>query len=1165
MEEGSNGAGGGGGESSSSRTTPSYVKLGDRQIFTVELRPGETTFVSWKKLVKDANKNCSGSAPVPDPPPPANAHPNLESRIAPGQGADNEENDDTHPHRFSAVIEKIERLYMGKDSSDDEDMKDAPDDDQYDTEDSFIDDAELDEYFEVDNSAIKHDGFFVNRGKLERISEPAAIPNLQPKKRRRKDLNKAPGDSGNVNVSNKHAKIGKSTAGKTVQSLGMNSSSPSQDLVKSGGYNEDVKPLNLSGTSSKKKSGEAKLCLDPSSTTKMSNGKASMAEDKNFQMQKPGSHQAKNFSSKSKDASGSSDASHLIHQIQDKSAYGQNKLQSGKPFNNVEEPESSVQSKERNGFRILPDLNSAPDGKMTVHKTASTVHKRDGSSVRPKGSMLEKAIKELERMVAECKPRKNVNGFNKSPHEYPGSLNTAPDAEGLSAMQEKDDRFQMIKKEVAEMIKTRVPSSESKAIEHQAGSSDDFQDLNSDNKGVVKRKFGMDAVLEDKVCDLYDLFVDLVGLWPSGAMDNHGIKRAICRAKDRRRAIYSRNKEEEKIRRKKIMQARPEEPDRADPSTAFQAQTQQHLRERSTSNTGGGPVLALASKPMSGQMLITQGTSSSILGSAHNLERPKQDRAKGSVSMEEVKMEFAVGEGVSVKKKVKRKPEAELDQTHFRSEKTYLQSSDERHKSVKPAPVVSQKLSLQSAVLPEEEEGGRVGLETIASDSVSTGHEKEEDEESIGVDWISELPDGILVSILSLLKLKDAAKTSSLSSRWVNLWKSAVTELDFDASELLELVNYDEDLMPRRRIEFREWVSGVVRQLTDASSASKKLTKFRISFALTNRCNSDGDIDRWLKFAISKRTESLELSFDTPLLDSSCDGENYVFPEDCFSYIKTPAGLSDIKSLRSIRLSYVEVKGETLEHFILNCPYLEDLAVHDSKLIVNLRIASGSSSPLPLKHLEVRGCDNLESLEVDNVPCLSHFKYQGHPPVELRLENCVSLVDVYVGFAGYEPGLPFHSISQYAAQLAALTMNITTNCICFSNVADFTRLELLKVEISGRFDDTVIGLVTLINACPRLRTLRVLMMTYYCTDEWCGGMLKPRVDRVVRESIKTVEIIGFKGYPIDCEFMEYVLECFTGMERILVDHGSEKRANEARKRALEFQSRVSPSIDFVII
>lgn len=33
--------------------------------------------------------------------------------------------------------------FQGNDSSDDEDLLDVPDDDQYDTEDSFIDDAEL--------------------------------------------------------------------------------------------------------------------------------------------------------------------------------------------------------------------------------------------------------------------------------------------------------------------------------------------------------------------------------------------------------------------------------------------------------------------------------------------------------------------------------------------------------------------------------------------------------------------------------------------------------------------------------------------------------------------------------------------------------------------------------------------------------------------------------------------------------------------------------------------------------------------------------------------------------------------------------------------------------------------------------------------------------------
>lgn len=181
MEEASGGGVVGGGASSSSST---LLSGGGRQKFEVELRPGETTIVSWKKLIKDANKaannkNDNKAPPVVSAPPvpvpiPVAANPALDSRIAPvsvqGNPAEDEANDAPPGSHFRAVIEKIERLYMGKNSSDEEDLNDVPDDDEYDTEDSFIDDTKLDEYFQVDNSAIKHDGFFVNRGKLERTS-----------------------------------------------------------------------------------------------------------------------------------------------------------------------------------------------------------------------------------------------------------------------------------------------------------------------------------------------------------------------------------------------------------------------------------------------------------------------------------------------------------------------------------------------------------------------------------------------------------------------------------------------------------------------------------------------------------------------------------------------------------------------------------------------------------------------------------------------------------------------------------------------------------------------------------------------------------------------------------------------------------------------------------
>jgi hypothetical protein len=78
---------------SASRMTSSFVKVGDRTRFTVELRPDETTIVSWKKLVKDAAKAegtvvaSSSVEPVAAsvaPQPPLNSVPaTIESRLAP--------------------------------------------------------------------------------------------------------------------------------------------------------------------------------------------------------------------------------------------------------------------------------------------------------------------------------------------------------------------------------------------------------------------------------------------------------------------------------------------------------------------------------------------------------------------------------------------------------------------------------------------------------------------------------------------------------------------------------------------------------------------------------------------------------------------------------------------------------------------------------------------------------------------------------------------------------------------------------------------------------------------------------------------------------------------------------------------------------------------------
>ncbi|PSS00123.1 Centrosomal protein [Actinidia chinensis var. chinensis] len=744
MEEGM-----GGGESAG--TSSSFVSVGGRQRFTVELRPGETTIVSWKKLVKDTTKVA---VPTSVPEPPANAHPALEARLDPGQTVENEVQDAPPSSRFSAVIEKIERLYMGKHSSDEEDLNDVPDDDEYDTEDSFIDDTELDEYFQVDNSAIKHDGFFVNRGKLERINEFTSLPNQQPKKRRRKDVAKGHGEGDDGRVPNKHLKVEKKAAGKSGPLVGKNTTVPAHVVALPSGPHMDMKFQNQKNSSvvgAKNKSAETKTSVDPT-PSKVSNGDASLSlvVEKDIDKQKTGIAPSMYQGNKLKNGGEVSDAS--VQRSHDKSSHAQSKSQSGKLSNNFDEFNQAVHWREKDGSRERPDLNGT-EGKYSKQITKTPVMQRkESSSVRSKSTMLEKAIKELEKMVSDSRPPaleaqdadiSSQAVKRRLPREVKQKLaKVARVAQanhgkiskelvnrlmsmlghmmqlrtlkrnlkdmvniGLLAKKEKDDRFQQMKKEVADLIRVRVPYIMSKALEQQAGASDDFQEIGNE---VIKRKCSMDDVLEDRICGLYDLYVEgldedaspqvrklyaeLAALWPDGFMDNHGIKRAICRAKDRKRALYRQHKDQEKVNRKKLI-PKTEENVRAETTSIAQPQyTQEKLVI--DSNNHGSTSLVRPVPSATATNASTRVPSTSLSGPT--LERPRLEKVKGSSSNpNETRTMDAL-----TKKKVKRKPESELGEAHFRPEKVGSAPGEERHKPRKQVFAPPPKPSLPIVVAP---------------------------------------------------------------------------------------------------------------------------------------------------------------------------------------------------------------------------------------------------------------------------------------------------------------------------------------------------------------------------------------------------------------------------------------------------------------------------------
>lgn len=161
-------------------------------------------------------------------------------------------------------------------------------------------------------------------------------------------------------------------APKVTSALAKNLSSSTHAVAITGEHFEDVKfqnQLNASGLGSKKKSSDSKTILDPT-FLKVSNGEASvpLAEVKDVDKHKTGALLSKDPSSKFKDVTVSSDGSHLKNH--DKSAYAQARPQSGRPLSNVDELESSIRAREKNGIREPPDIN-AFEGKYSMPSKVS--------------------------------------------------------------------------------------------------------------------------------------------------------------------------------------------------------------------------------------------------------------------------------------------------------------------------------------------------------------------------------------------------------------------------------------------------------------------------------------------------------------------------------------------------------------------------------------------------------------------------------------------------------------------------------------------------------------------------------------------------------------------------------------------------------------------------
>ncbi|XP_020688312.2 F-box/FBD/LRR-repeat protein At1g13570-like [Dendrobium catenatum] len=258
-----------------------------------------------------------------------------------------------------------------------------------------------------------------------------------------------------------------------------------------------------------------------------------------------------------------------------------------------------------------------------------------------------------------------------------------------------------------------------------------------------------------------------------------------------------------------------------------------------------------------------------------------------------------------------------------------------------------------------------------------------------GEDRISNLPESVLQSILTMMPLKSAIRTDVLSKKWRNLWKYSLytaTALDFGD----DLAN---------NLSATDFVETVNRYLS--LHASKKLERFHLFFSPFDLFASD--IERWISYAIGKGVRYLDIDlsqgefshgrspFDLPSL---FDCDTLIDLSLCCCNFKSPLNLSNFGGLQSLSLSHSNISEEMLQTILTECSLLESLSLRSCKQLGAISIMVPN---LKLKRLIIRDCQSFDLLEI-NAPKLQSFHYFGRLCIQTNLLNISSLKDVSICF-----------------------------------------------------------------------------------------------------------------------------------------------------------------------
>ncbi|KAK7324462.1 hypothetical protein VNO77_28022 [Canavalia gladiata] len=427
-------------------------------------------------------------------------------------------------------------------------------------------------------------------------------------------------------------------------------------------------------------------------------------------------------------------------------------------------------------------------------------------------------------------------------------------------------------------------------------------------------------------------------------------------------------------------------------------------------------------------------------------------------------------------------------------------------------------------------------------------------------DFISNLPNDVLIIILSKLRIDEAVRCGVLSKRWLNIWKR-ISYLEFDARHMVKpLTQLLQSREPRTVPDLNILAPSIFNVVYASNARIIILILSHLGIISTCRIRHFkknlglGDVETWVLCLNSKKGVkdlSLECAPDCGETEEKLVSweETYIpyFPIGIFNTLGSLEltnytmrwwqPFQGCSQLKKLKLKRICLDAETLNGILKNCEGLENFSLLESTGFNRLVIQKSKLKVLQLQALCVEEteicCMALEVLLLDSIIC-DAVKMAIFAPF-LREFNCYCcsiygrMLSVKRGKSILQAHLIFSNCFGFFGRppICKFFQNLSTLSI------DLDLTSMLKAMILSIVFKSTPNLQAIEIALPvfkpknsvRVPTLHLISMFWERQQEWCY---------CIHHKLKFVYLRGFRAKVQEMDFVKYLIARATVLERITI-------------------------------